>query len=110
MSHQDPYVSTTTMDDLKSSVHAPWQPPASEDTADQDAALAAIRDDARRIGRLLVRIPFLDMMFFFVRVFFALFFATLVYLFLWWLLIAASAGAGFSLLHVLARLMQLPGY
>lgn len=41
---------------------------------------------------LLVRIPFLDMMFFFVRVFFALFFATLVYLFLWWLLLFASAG------------------
>lgn len=110
MSHADPYISTTTMDDLQSPPQAQRQAPPLDDREAVDPELEGIKIDARRIGMLLVRIPFLDMMFFFVRVFFALFFATLVYLFLWWLLIAASAGAGFSLLHVLARLMQLPGY
>ena len=131
MSHQDPYVSTETLRQLCQPTSATRQTKNSREDAALDeeldalraaraeairedaeleAELATIRAEARRIGRLLVRIPFLDMMFFFVRVFFALFFATLVYLFLWWLLLFASAGAGFSLLHVLARLMQLPGY
>lgn len=112
MSHQDPYVSTETLRQLcqPTSATRPEPAPPLDNRETVAPELDSIKIDAKRVGMLLVRIPFLDMMFFFVRVFFALFFATLVYLFLWWLLIAASAGAGFSLLHVLARLMQLPGY
>lgn len=107
MSHADPYISTTTMDDLQSSVHASWQPPAGPNDAALDAELAAIRDEARRIGLLLNRIPFLSLIWFFVRIGFAVFFASIVYVFCWWLITAATVGGSASLFLLLSGF--LPG-
>lgn len=131
MSHQDPYVSTETLRQLCQPTSSTRQSQNSREDAALDeelealraaraeairedaeleADLATIRAEARRIGRLLNRIPFFSLVWFFVRLGFALFFASLLYVLCWWLVIAAGAGSSYSLLMFLARLAPGPGY
>lgn len=136
MPHQDPYVSTETLRQLCQPTSSTRQTKNSREDAALDeelealraaraeairaaraeadteleAELATIRAEARRIGRLLNRIPFFSLVWFFVRLGFALFFASLLYVLCWWLVIAAGAGSSYSLLMFLARLAPGPGY
>lgn len=128
MSHQDPYISTETLRQLCQPTSSTRQSQNSRedaaldeelealraaraeairDDAELDAELAAIRDEARRIGRLLNRIPFLSLIWFFVRIGFAVFFASIVYVFCWWLITAATVGGSASLFLLLSGF--LPG-
>ena len=113
MSHQDPYVSTETLRQLCQPTSSTRQTKNSREDAaldaeldalraaraeairedaELDAELATIRDDAKRIGMLLVNIPLWKLTVFFFRVFLAIFFASIIYV-VWWFLVSALLAA-----------------
>lgn len=131
MSHQDPYVSTETLRQLCQPTSATRQTKNSREDAaldeeldalraaraeairedaELDAELATIRAEARRIGRLLNRIPFFSLVWFFVRIGFAVFFASLLYVLCWWLITAATVGGSASLFLLLSGFLPGQGY
>lgn len=63
--------------------------------------------EAKRIGALLLTIPFFDLVFFFVRVFFALFFATIIYVVFWWVIVLLTLGSGAALKQIILSLIQV---
>ncbi len=136
MSHQDPYVSTETLRQLCQPTSATRQTKNSREDAALDeeldalraaraeairaaraeadteleAELATIRAEARRVGRLLNRIPFFSLVWFFVRIGFAVFFASLLYVLCWWLITAATVGGSASLFLLLSGFLPGQGY
>jgi len=99
MSH--PYLSTQEIADLvKQQSARPAQP---GDLGDDE--LVAIKAEARRVGALLVAIPFWSMVVFSIRVFFALTLAGLLYTLLWWIIDLVLLGGGATFMHGLSMLV-----
>lgn len=108
MTRREPHL--TDLTDLNEFLPPPTAQHQTSVLAEQlrlDAELALIRRDARRVGRLLTHIPMLSLTWFFVRVSFAALFATILYVLCWWLILAISAGSGYTLVMLLTEIIAL---
>lgn len=108
MTRREPHL--TDLTDLNDFLPPPAAHRAPSVLAEQlqlEAELALLRRDARRVGRLLTHIPMLSLTWFFVRVSFAALFATILYVLCWWLILAISAGSGYTLVMLLTEIIAL---